>query len=320
MTLTVYSIDGVTPVVDPTAFVHPSAVLIGDVIVGAGCYIGPCASLRGDFGGIRVHAGANIQDSCIMHGFPGTDTIVEEERPHRPRRGAAQLRRRQERARRHERRRQRQRGDRRIGDRRRDGVRQGRDDRAAAHAGRRHAGDGSSRALTEQELEWKRRGNAELSGAHAPLASRRCGRPRRSRRRSRIGRRIELAGNAAAARLQGTAALTAARSDRAPARIRTRRPARRAADRTPRRSRRPAAHDELPGAEVHVRVGDRLELVPERGEARAQLRRRRGLEVDRHAAVAPSSAARRARPADSCRTSAAARASARGPAAGSDRP
>jgi phenylacetic acid degradation protein len=78
MTLTVYSIDGVVPVVDPTAYVHPSAVLIGDVIVGAGCYIGPFASLRGDFGGIRVHAGANIQDSCVMHGFPGTDTTVEE--------------------------------------------------------------------------------------------------------------------------------------------------------------------------------------------------------------------------------------------------
>lgn len=78
MTLTVYSIDGVTPVVDPTAYVHPSAVLIGDVIIGAGCYIGPFASLRGDFGGIRVNAGANVQDSCIMHGFPGTDTLVEE--------------------------------------------------------------------------------------------------------------------------------------------------------------------------------------------------------------------------------------------------
>ena len=77
--LTVYSINGVTPVVDPTAYVHPSAVLIGDVIIGAGCYIGPCASLRGDFGRIEVRAGANIQDSCIAHGFPGTDTIVGEE-------------------------------------------------------------------------------------------------------------------------------------------------------------------------------------------------------------------------------------------------
>jgi phenylacetic acid degradation protein len=79
MTLTVYSINGVTPVVHPTAYVHSSAVLIGDVIVGAGCYIGPCASLRGDFGRIDVRAGANLQDGCIAHGFPGTDTIVAEE-------------------------------------------------------------------------------------------------------------------------------------------------------------------------------------------------------------------------------------------------
>ncbi|MBS0319840.1 MAG: phenylacetic acid degradation protein PaaY [Proteobacteria bacterium] len=77
--LTVFAINGVTPVVDPSAFVHPSAVLIGDVLVGAGCYIGPTACLRGDFGRIDVRAGANLQDSCIMHGFPGTDTIVEED-------------------------------------------------------------------------------------------------------------------------------------------------------------------------------------------------------------------------------------------------
>lgn len=75
----VYAIDGVTPVVDPTAYVHPSAVLIGDVLVAAHCYIGPFASLRGDFGRIEVRAGANVQDSCVMHGFPGTDTIVEED-------------------------------------------------------------------------------------------------------------------------------------------------------------------------------------------------------------------------------------------------
>jgi phenylacetic acid degradation protein len=79
MNLTVYEIDGVRPVVDPTSFVHPSAVLIGDVIVGPGCYIGPLASLRGDFGRLQIRAGANIQDCCVLHGFPGTDTLVEEE-------------------------------------------------------------------------------------------------------------------------------------------------------------------------------------------------------------------------------------------------
>ncbi|HYG54870.1 MAG TPA: phenylacetic acid degradation protein PaaY [Burkholderiales bacterium] len=72
----VYAIDGITPVVDPSAFVHPSAVLVGDVIVGARAYIGPCACLRGDFGRIVVEEGANIQDTCMLHGFPGKDTVV----------------------------------------------------------------------------------------------------------------------------------------------------------------------------------------------------------------------------------------------------
>jgi phenylacetic acid degradation protein len=72
----VYAIDGIVPVVDPSAFVHPSAVLIGDVIVAARAYIGPCASLRGDFGRIVVEEGANIQDHCTMHGFPGKDTVA----------------------------------------------------------------------------------------------------------------------------------------------------------------------------------------------------------------------------------------------------
>jgi phenylacetic acid degradation protein len=79
MSVRVWSINGVTPVVDPTAFVHPSAVLIGDVLVGAGCYIGPAACLRGDFGRIEVRAGANVQDCCVMHGFPSTDTVIEED-------------------------------------------------------------------------------------------------------------------------------------------------------------------------------------------------------------------------------------------------
>jgi len=73
---TVYSIDGITPVVHPSAFVHPSAVLVGDVIVGARAYIGPCACLRGDFGRIVIEEGANIQDTCMLHGFPGKDTVV----------------------------------------------------------------------------------------------------------------------------------------------------------------------------------------------------------------------------------------------------
>lgn len=73
-----YAIDGLVPVVDPTAYVHPTAVLIGDVIVGPSCYVGPCASMRGDFGRIVMERGANLQDTCVVHGFPGAVTLIEE--------------------------------------------------------------------------------------------------------------------------------------------------------------------------------------------------------------------------------------------------
>jgi len=73
-----YSIDGIVPAVDPSSFVHPTASLIGDVIVGAGCYIGPGASLRGDFGRIIMKSGSNFQDGCVAHSFPGMDAVMEE--------------------------------------------------------------------------------------------------------------------------------------------------------------------------------------------------------------------------------------------------
>ncbi|MFT5116595.1 MAG: phenylacetic acid degradation protein [Kiritimatiellia bacterium] len=74
----IYSIDGITPVITPSAYVHPTAVLIGDVIIGPNCYIGPNAVLRGDFGRLILKDGANLQDTCVMHGFPGSDTLIEE--------------------------------------------------------------------------------------------------------------------------------------------------------------------------------------------------------------------------------------------------
>lgn len=73
----VYEIDGVRPVVNPTSYVHPTAVLIGDVIVGPRCYIGPLASLRGDFGRLILEEGANVQDCCVMHGFEDGETVIE---------------------------------------------------------------------------------------------------------------------------------------------------------------------------------------------------------------------------------------------------
>ena len=77
--MNVYSLDGLVPVIDPTAFVHPQAVLIGDVIVAAHCYVGPGASLRGDFGRVILSAGSNVQDCCVLHSFPSRDTLLEAE-------------------------------------------------------------------------------------------------------------------------------------------------------------------------------------------------------------------------------------------------
>jgi phenylacetic acid degradation protein len=73
-----YSFEGMIPVVDPSAYVHPTAVLIGDVRIGPGCFVGPGASLRADFSSIFVGAGVNIQDNCVLHGTPGFHTVVED--------------------------------------------------------------------------------------------------------------------------------------------------------------------------------------------------------------------------------------------------
>ena len=72
----IYSWDGITPVIDPTAFVHPEAVVIGDVVVGPACYVGPCAVLRGDFGRITMEPGSNLQETCVVHAFPGRDVVM----------------------------------------------------------------------------------------------------------------------------------------------------------------------------------------------------------------------------------------------------
>jgi phenylacetic acid degradation protein len=74
-----YQLEGVIPVVDPNSFVHPTASLVGDVVIGPRCYIGPGASLRGDFGRIIIEAGCNVQDNCILHSFPGEVALLEEE-------------------------------------------------------------------------------------------------------------------------------------------------------------------------------------------------------------------------------------------------
>tara|TARA_B100000378_G_scaffold277528_1_gene278058 strand:+ start:17122 stop:17727 length:606 start_codon:yes stop_codon:yes gene_type:complete len=72
-----YEFQGVRPVVDAATYIHPLASLIGDVIVGPGCYIGPGASLRADFGRIVVERDASIQDNATIHVSTQQDTVIK---------------------------------------------------------------------------------------------------------------------------------------------------------------------------------------------------------------------------------------------------
>lgn len=73
-----YEFQGYIPVVHPSSFVHPQAVVTGNVIIGKDCYIGPGAALRGDWGGIIIEDGCNVQENCIVHMFPGVTVVLQE--------------------------------------------------------------------------------------------------------------------------------------------------------------------------------------------------------------------------------------------------
>ncbi len=73
-----YEYKGFKPVTDRTAFIHPSAIVRGNVIIEKDVYIGPGAVLRGDWGGIVIKAGANVQENVVIHMFPGVEVVLEE--------------------------------------------------------------------------------------------------------------------------------------------------------------------------------------------------------------------------------------------------
>ena len=71
-----YEFENKSPRVNNKAFVHPEAVLIGDVTVDDTCYVGAGAVLRGDIGSIRVGKGSNVQENCVFHSFPDKSVIL----------------------------------------------------------------------------------------------------------------------------------------------------------------------------------------------------------------------------------------------------
>ncbi len=76
--MAIYEVDGKRPWIDASAFVHPEATIMGDVTVGAGCYIGPGARLRGDWGRIVVGDGSNVQENVVIHVREGSGAFLGE--------------------------------------------------------------------------------------------------------------------------------------------------------------------------------------------------------------------------------------------------
>lgn len=73
----IYAIDNFIPVIKSNTYIHPSAEIIGDVIIEEHCYIAAGAVLRGDFGRIYVGHHSNVQDNCVLHSFPDKDCHLE---------------------------------------------------------------------------------------------------------------------------------------------------------------------------------------------------------------------------------------------------
>jgi len=74
--MAVYALGELQPTIDATAFVHPEAVIIGDVTIGAQSSIWPGAVLRGDGGGIRIGDRTSVQDNAVLHTTPFWETVV----------------------------------------------------------------------------------------------------------------------------------------------------------------------------------------------------------------------------------------------------
>jgi carbonic anhydrase/acetyltransferase-like protein (isoleucine patch superfamily) len=74
--MAVYALDDVVPKIDPHAYVHPQATVIGDVTLGPDTTVWPSAVLRGDYGAIVVGSRTSIQDGTVVHAGPGFPTTV----------------------------------------------------------------------------------------------------------------------------------------------------------------------------------------------------------------------------------------------------
>jgi phenylacetic acid degradation protein len=73
-----YEFNGIKPIADQSAFIHPQATVTGNVVIGKNVYIGPGCALRGDWGKIIISDGCNVQENCTVHMFPGMTVLLKE--------------------------------------------------------------------------------------------------------------------------------------------------------------------------------------------------------------------------------------------------
>jgi phenylacetic acid degradation protein len=73
----IYEFKGFIPVIHESSFIHPQAAVTGNVIIGKDVYVGPGAAIRGDWGGITIEDGCNVQENCTIHMFPGKSITLK---------------------------------------------------------------------------------------------------------------------------------------------------------------------------------------------------------------------------------------------------
>ena len=73
----IFEFNGYKPVIHKSAFIHPQANVTGNVVIGKDVYVGPGATIRGDWGEIVIEDGCNVQENCVIHMFPGTTVTLK---------------------------------------------------------------------------------------------------------------------------------------------------------------------------------------------------------------------------------------------------
>ena len=68
--------EGKTPIIGDGSYIHPSADVFGDVSIGSGCWVGPGARIRGDYGRIVIGDNSSIEDNCVVHARPDEQTTI----------------------------------------------------------------------------------------------------------------------------------------------------------------------------------------------------------------------------------------------------